>query len=29
MKEGTDDTPHGIGIKVWNFGSTQQLNDKA
>ena len=27
VKEGTDDTPHGIGIKVW-FGGTQQLNDK-
>ena len=28
VKEGTDDTPHGIGIKVYNDGSTQQLNNK-
>ena len=26
MKEGTDDIPHGIGIKVWDHGGTQQLN---
>ena len=29
VKEGTDDTPHGIGIKVDRYGYTQQLNDKA
>ena len=28
VKEGTDDTPHGIGIKVWSNGDTQQLNNK-
>ena len=28
VKEGTDDIPHGIGIKVYYDGSTQQLNDK-
>ena len=27
VKEGTDDTPYGIGIRVVNDGSTQQLND--
>ena len=25
VKEGTDDTPHGIGIRVSNIGYTQQL----
>ena len=29
VKEGTDDTPHGIGIQVWWDGRTQQLNNKA
>ena len=29
VKEGTDDTPHGIGIQVYDYGVTQQLNNKA
>ena len=30
VKEGTDDTPHGIGIKSkYSGGDTQQLNNKA
>ena len=29
VKEGTDDTPHGIGIKVdGHYGVTHQLNNK-
>ena len=28
VKEGTDDIPHGIGIKVWWRGGTQLLNNK-
>ena len=28
VKEGTDDTPHGIGIQVWRDGTTQQLNNR-
>ena len=28
VKEGTDDIPHGIGIKVFNDGYTQQFNNK-
>ena len=28
VKEGTDDTRHGIGIQVWWRGDTQQLNNK-
>ena len=28
VKEGTDNTPHGIGIKVYSDGDTQQLNNK-
>ena len=28
LKEETDHTPHGIGIKVWYDGRTQQLNNK-
>ena len=28
MKEGTDDTPHGIGIRVYGGGYTQQFNKK-
>ena len=28
VKEGTHDTPHGIGIQVWKSGHTQQLNNK-
>ena len=27
VKEGTDDTPHGIGIQVWCSGGTQQLGN--
>ena len=27
-EEGTDDTPHGIGIKVNKYGDTQQLYNK-
>ena len=27
VKEGTDDTPHGFGIRVLSTGDTQQLND--
>ena len=26
VKEGTDDTPHGIGIRVYSGWGTQQLN---
>ena len=29
VKEGTDHTPHGIGIQVYKYGGTQQLNNKA
>ena len=28
VKEGTDDTPHGIGIRVDREGYTQQLSNK-
>ena len=28
VKEGTDDTPHGIGIQVYDSGDTQQSNNK-
>ena len=28
VKEGTDDTPHGIGIRVNSWGGTQQLSNK-
>ena len=28
VKEGTHDTPHGIGIQVWFNGDTQQLDNK-
>ena len=28
VKKGTNDTPHGIGIKVKKEGDTQQLNNK-
>ena len=27
LKKGTDDIPHGIGIKVYRCGNTQQLNN--
>ena len=27
-EEGIDDNPHGIGIKVWTDGGTQQLRNK-
>ena len=27
-EEGIDDNPHGIGIKVWTDGGTQQLSNK-
>ena len=28
VKEGTDDVPHGIGIQVYSYGYTQQLDNK-
>ena len=28
VKEGTDHIPHGIGIRVYSDGDTQQLNNK-
>ena len=28
VKQGTDHIPHGIGIKVWKKGDTQQLKNK-